>query len=141
MVINYDITRDKENYVHRIGRTGRNNKYGKAISIVTPKDEKYLNEKADSAFTCVISKRFYWDWEVKPINYDYKNRPRRQDYKGMLLENGACYINKVGNILKDKNRLSGKITFYEMPEYSSFEIDEPDDFIIIEKLMEKHIND
>lgn len=44
LVINYDITRDKENYVHRIGRTGRNNKYGKAISIVTPKDEKYLNE-------------------------------------------------------------------------------------------------
>ena len=44
LVINYDITRDKENYVHRIGRTGRNNQYGKAISIVTPKDEKYLNE-------------------------------------------------------------------------------------------------
>lgn len=44
LVINYDITRDKENYVHRIGRTGRNNKYGKAISIVTPKDEKYLSE-------------------------------------------------------------------------------------------------
>lgn len=44
LVINYDITRDKENYVHRIGRTGRNNKYGKAISIVTPKGEKYLNE-------------------------------------------------------------------------------------------------
>lgn len=44
LVINYDITRDKENYVHRIGRTGRNNKYGQAISIVTPKDEKYLNE-------------------------------------------------------------------------------------------------
>ena len=42
LVINYDITRDKENYVHRIGRTGRNNKYGKAISIVTPKDEKYF---------------------------------------------------------------------------------------------------
>lgn len=100
--------------------------------------EKYNNEKADSIFSCVISKRFYWDWNTKPINYDYKNRPRRQDYKGMLLENGACYINKVGNILKDKNRLSGKITFYEMPEYSAFEIDEEDDFIIIEKLMKRY---
>lgn len=100
--------------------------------------EKYNKEKADSIFSCVISKRFYWDWNVKPINYDYKNRPRRQDYKGMLLENGACYINKVKNILKDKNRLSGKISFYEMPEYSAFEIDEVDDFIIIENLMKNH---
>lgn len=100
--------------------------------------EKYNDEKADSIFSCVISKRFYWDWNIKPINYDYKNRPRRQDYKGMLLENGACYINKVKNILKDKNRLSGKITFYEMPEYSAFEIDEEDDFIIIEKLMKRY---
>ena len=28
---------------------------------------------------------------------------------------------------------------YEMPEYTSYEIDEPDDFIIIEKLMERHL--
>ncbi|MGL5314080.1 MAG: DEAD/DEAH box helicase [Peptostreptococcaceae bacterium] len=47
LVINYDVTRDKENYVHRIGRTGRKDKYGKAISIVTSKDEKYLSEIED----------------------------------------------------------------------------------------------
>lgn len=100
--------------------------------------EKYNKEEADSIFSCVVSKRFYWNWDIKPLNYDYKNRPRRQEYKGMLLENGACYINKVKNIIKDKNRLSGKITFYEMPEYSAFEIDEEDDFIIIEKLMKRY---
>ena len=44
LVINYDVTRDKENYVHRIGRTGRKDKYGKAISIATTKDEKYIEE-------------------------------------------------------------------------------------------------
>lgn len=100
--------------------------------------KKFIDENADSAFTVVLSKRFFWSKDVIPINYDYKLRPRRQDFEGYYLENGACYINKVKNILKDENRISGKKVVYEMPEYTSFEIDEPDDFLIIEKLMERH---
>lgn len=99
---------------------------------------KYLFDNADSALSCVINKRFYWTRDGKSINYDYKNRPRRQDFEGYLMENGACYINSVGNIKNTKNRLSGKISVYEMPEYTAVEIDEPDDFLLIEKLMEKH---
>ena len=44
LVINYDVPRDKENYVHRIGRTGRKDSYGKAITIYTGKDDEYINE-------------------------------------------------------------------------------------------------
>ena len=102
---------------------------------------KYINDNADSAFTGVLTKHFFWTKYAKPINYDYRNRPRRQDYDGIILENGACYINSVKNIIRDKNRLSGKISVYEMPDYCSFEIDEPDDFLIIEKLMDRHYND
>ncbi len=103
--------------------------------------KKYLNDGADSSLSCVINKRFFWTNEGKSINYDYRNRPRRQDFDGYLMENGACYINKVENILRDKNRLSGRISVYEMPEYTAIEIDEPDDFLLIERLMEKHKND
>lgn len=42
LVINYDVPQDKENYIHRIGRTGRKRNSGKAITIVTEKDEKYI---------------------------------------------------------------------------------------------------
>lgn len=103
--------------------------------------QKFRKENADSAFSCVLTKRFFWTKTGTPVNYDYTARPRRQEFEGYLLENGACYINKVENILKYKNRISGKMSMYEMPEYTSYEIDEPDDFIIIEKLMERHIND
>jgi superfamily II DNA/RNA helicase len=42
LVINYDIPRDSESYVHRIGRTGRINKEGRAITFVTPNEDKLL---------------------------------------------------------------------------------------------------
>lgn len=42
MVINYDVPRDPEDYVHRIGRTARANREGQAITMVTPKDWQHL---------------------------------------------------------------------------------------------------
>ena len=44
LVINYEVPRDKENYVHRIGRTGRVDKLGKAITLVSSNEEKYLTD-------------------------------------------------------------------------------------------------
>ncbi len=41
-VINFDVPSHAEDYVHRIGRTGRAGREGKAITICTPRDEKYL---------------------------------------------------------------------------------------------------
>lgn len=48
-VINFDIPYDTESYVHRIGRTGRAGREGKAILFVTPKERRLLNaiEKAN----------------------------------------------------------------------------------------------
>jgi len=100
--------------------------------------KKMLQDRADSALSCVRNKRFYWTEEGIAINYDYRSRPRRQDFAGCLMENGACYINTVANIRRTNNRLSGKISVFEMPEYTATEIDEPDDFLVIEKLMKKY---
>ncbi len=38
LVINYDVPRDAEDYVHRIGRTARANRDGQAITLVSPRD-------------------------------------------------------------------------------------------------------
>lgn len=100
---------------------------------------KYNEENADSLLTCVKSKRFCWNDNATPINYDYNSRPRRQDFDGIYMENGAFYISSIRNIKKYKNRLSGKIVIYEMKEFTSLEIDEEDDWIIAEKLMNKYI--
>ncbi len=101
--------------------------------------ETLKKENANSLLTCVRTKRFYWNDDGTPYNYNYKNRPRRQDFDGMLMENGAFYINTIKNIKNNKNRLSGKIAIYEMEEFTAVEIDEEDDWIIAEKFMYKYI--
>lgn len=101
--------------------------------------DMYQKGEFDSILTCVRNYRFFWNPDGTSMNYDYKNRPRRQNFDGMLMENGAFYINSVKNIIESSNRLSGNIGIYEMPEYTATEIDEPDDWIILEKLMYKHI--
>ena len=100
--------------------------------------QMYSSGKYDSLLTCVRNYRFFWNEDGSSMNYDYMNRPRRQNFSGMLMENGAFYINTVGNILSNGNRLGGKIGIYEMPEYTATEIDEPDDWMILEKLMRKY---
>jgi len=97
------------------------------------------NEGADSLLTCTKVKRFFWNKNGVALNYDYMNRPRRQNFDGILMENGAFYINKIKNIKKYKNRLSGKIAIYEMPEFTAIEADEEDDWLMIESLMYKYI--
>jgi N-acylneuraminate cytidylyltransferase len=99
----------------------------------------YQNNNFDSVLSCVRIKRFFWNENGTPSNYDYNNRPRRQDFKGQLVENGALYINSVENILLNNNRLSGSIGIHEMPEYSFVELVEEDDWNIAEKLMRKYI--
>ncbi|KAH3679178.1 hypothetical protein WICMUC_001189 [Wickerhamomyces mucosus] len=44
LVINYDLPFDKENYIHRIGRSGRFGRKGVAINFTTSDDEKVLRE-------------------------------------------------------------------------------------------------
>ena len=42
LVVNYDIPYDSEAYVHRIGRTGRAGREGKAILFVSPRERRLL---------------------------------------------------------------------------------------------------
>jgi N-acylneuraminate cytidylyltransferase len=94
----------------------------------------------DSVLSVVRQKRFQWElnengWAL-PANYDYMNRPRRQEFDGYFVENGAFYITTKSNLLQSKCRISGNIRMVEMKEESYYEIDEPSDFEIVAKMME-----
>ena len=100
--------------------------------------ELFLSPCTDSVLSLVHQKRFLWQKEgdtVIPSNYDCYNRPRRQEFDGFLIENGAFYITSKRALINNKNRISGNIRAYLMPEESSIEIDEPEDFIVVEQLL------
>ena len=104
--------------------------------------EVFNKEGADSVLSVVRQKRFHWANDengfAHPTNYDVFKRPRRQEFDGYLVENGAFYISSKADLIKSQNRVSGNIKVVEMNEDTFFEIDEPSDWIIIEALMKKN---
>jgi N-acylneuraminate cytidylyltransferase len=98
----------------------------------------------DSVLSLVRQKRFIWeessDGSVLPSNYNISSRPRRQDFNGHLVENGAFYITSKKQLMKYGVRLSGKIGHYEMCEETYIEIDEPHDWNNVETMLIKSRN-
>ena len=104
--------------------------------------EAFNEDGVDSVLSVVKQKRFHWRNDEQgyahPTNYDVFHRPRRQEFDGYLVENGAFYISSKAALTKSQNRVSGNIKAVEMNEDTFFEIDEPSDWIIIEALMKKN---
>lgn len=101
---------------------------------------KYFKNKYDSLLSVVNQKRFIWKEKTDratAVNYNPIKRPRRQEFRGFLVENGAFYITPRERLLKSECRISGKIGIHEMPEETYFELDEPSDWFIMEELLKR----
>jgi ATP-dependent RNA helicase RhlB len=86
MVINYDLPVEAENYVHRIGRTARAGKTGKAVSLASEQDvyelpsiERYIGKKIPTAFAdeSLLGSDKSAGMRVRSDSYD--DRGRRDD--------------------------------------------------------------
>lgn len=101
----------------------------------------YEQKETDSVLSVVRQKRFNWkvekDGSAQPTNYDYFHRPRRQEFEGYCVENGAFYITSRERLLASENRISGNVKAVEMSEDTFFEIDEPSDWDMIQQLLER----
>ena len=76
--------------------------------------------------------------DYEPINYDYKNRLRRQDIEKKFHENGSLYMFKPSILKKNNNRLGGIIKIYEMEKHKMFQIDNIEDLKICEVIMKAY---
>ncbi len=95
------------------------------------------NQGYDSALTCSEDHSFYWQYQddsATPLNYDPKDRSRRQDLKSRYQENGSIYVTDREVLENEESRLAGKIGIHEMPKEMSFEIDTPEDYRIVEAI-------
>lgn len=103
---------------------------------------KFKKNHYDSMFSCSKLKDFFiWKKNKKfvSVNYDYKNRKRRQDIKEQYLENGSFYIFKPEIFRKYGNRLGGEIGVSILEFWQSFEIDSYDSLQFCEILMKNYL--
>jgi N-acylneuraminate cytidylyltransferase len=96
---------------------------------------RFEAEQADSLVTGTRVKRFYWTDDARPLNYDPSSRPRRQDFAGSLMENGAFYFTRRAVLQAQRCRLGGRMAVHEMTGESAVEIDEPGDWLVVERLL------
>ena len=100
----------------------------------------FQEQECDSMFSCSIAEDLYF-WEkmldgtLRSINYDYKNRHRRQDISKQYIENGSFYLFKPEVLRQYNNRFGGKIGFTQMKFWKMFEIDSTEDIKMCEALM------
>ena len=99
------------------------------------KNSSKLIESNCSLLSVTKEHRFIWSSQGEPLNYDPTNRPRRQDWEGVLFENGAFYCSTVEMILSSKCRISGNIKTFLMHPISKYEIDEPFEWDSVETVV------
>lgn len=92
--------------------------------------ETIKRDAFNSLVACLRIKRFRWTEEGKSLDYSLGSKPRRQDYSGFLVETGAFYMSKVGNILNSQQLLSGKVGVIEIDGQAIIDIDEPIDWTV-----------
>ncbi|MCC7412863.1 MAG: N-acylneuraminate cytidylyltransferase [Gammaproteobacteria bacterium] len=96
---------------------------------------KFIDENLDSLLTGVESKRFFWTRDGKPLNYDPARRPRRQEFDGMLMENGAFYLTRAHVLREHRCRLGGRVGVHAMAAETAIEVDDPKDWDEVERLL------
>jgi N-acylneuraminate cytidylyltransferase len=150
--ISGDSATSESGWLHALGII--ENKVGRVDIVLAPQATSPLREsqdierglsdfqehKCDSMFSCSVAEDLlFWekmsDGMMRSVNYDYKNRRRRQDIPKQYIENGSFYVFKSEVLRKYNNRFGGKIGMTEMEFWKMFEIDSMEDFKMCEALM------
>jgi CMP-N,N'-diacetyllegionaminic acid synthase len=99
--------------------------------------------KFDSLFSCSIAEDlFFWEessGNLDSVNYDWRNRKRRQDIPKQYIENGSFYLFRPEVLRKNNNRFGGRIGVVEMEFWKMFEIDSMDDLRMCSALMKEFL--
>ena len=105
IVINYDVPMKSEDYTHRIGRTGRANKSGLAVSLCDEYGLQKLSEIKPTLKSTTINnlrpnKNFYLQGSVATICIDggKKKKIRAGDILGTLCKDIGIENKKIGKI-------------------------------------------
>ena len=106
--------------------------------------QKAATGEWDSFFSCsIVEDLFFWerkeDGSLDSVNYDWRNRKRRQDIPKQFIENGSFYLFKPEVLKNNNNRFGIKIGVVEMEFWKMFEIDSLEDLKMCSALMKEFL--
>jgi CMP-N,N'-diacetyllegionaminic acid synthase len=100
--------------------------------------ELLVREQGDSLISVTPWHGFLWRLGEEggyPVNFDYRQRPRRQQLPQEFRENGSIFVFKPSVLRASNNRLGGRVVLYAMSYWSAFEVDTEDDFSLCEWIL------
>lgn len=102
--------------------------------------QQFERDRLDSLLSVTeIHDFFVWeaagDGTFRPLNYDFRERRRRQAIRPQYRENGSFYIFRPEILRKENNRLGGRIGAFVMPAHKIFQIDSAEDVRLCEAVM------
>ena len=103
-VVNYDLPDKTENYLHRVGRTGRGNQKGNAVSFCSPEEIELLSEIED-----------YLGGEIDVLEINKEDYHETIEFAGdnednwkKLMVEGEKSAQKHAELKKKRNKRKGK---------------------------------
>ena len=97
-VINYDLPQVPEDYIHRVGRTGRAGKEGSSLTFITPNDRSMWN-----SISRLIDPNF-----IAPKNNKSKNFKRNKKNKASFKKNRNFKNKKKKFQFREKKKFKNK---------------------------------
>lgn len=100
-----------------------------------------LREQGYDSLLSVTEVEDFFTWRIgvdggaESMNYDYRNRKRRQQIEKRYLENGSFYVFRPEQLRRDNNRLGGRIGLFPMSRFKMFQIDNPEDIDLCSAIM------
>jgi N-acylneuraminate cytidylyltransferase len=100
-----------------------------------------LQEEGFDSLVSVAEVEDFFTWRIgadggaESVNYDYRNRKRRQQIEKRFLENGSFYVFRPQQLRRDNNRLGGHIGLFVMGRHKMFQIDNPGDIELCSAVM------
>lgn len=107
MIINYDVPTTVEVYTHRIGRSGRMGKKGVAISLISPKEEPFVDELGANVVLSKMPYALATSTHLNPpraffvtvcIDAGKKQKLRAGDILGVLTKDIGLEAKDIGKI-------------------------------------------
>ncbi len=96
LIINFDIPREQESYVHRIGRTGRKDREGRAISFVSQNEIRWMKEIETYLGKAIDLKMRPQKDTIKEFQEAFDQKintiPQRKETKGATLNEGIMKL-------------------------------------------------